>query len=57
MQEGVSKGANKPSVKKELAELKIEAEKLDNSKSKERSKTKSKSNKSKKTKSKTRLNR
>ena len=57
MQEGVSKGANKPSVKKELAELKIEAEKLDNSKSKERSKTKGKSNKSKKTKSKTRLNR
>ena len=57
MQEGVSKGANKPSVKKELAELKIEAEKLDNSKSKEKSKTKGKSNKSKKIKSKTKLNR
>ena len=32
MQEGVSKGAKKPSVKKELAELKIEAKKLDEEK-------------------------
>lgn len=36
MQEGVSKGAKKPSVKKELAELKVEAKKLDEQKSKER---------------------
>ena len=36
MQEGVSKGAKKPSVKKELAELKVEAKKLDEQKSKEK---------------------
>ena len=36
MQEGVSKGAKKPSVKKELAELKIEANKLDELKTKEK---------------------
>ncbi len=57
MQEGVSKGAKKPSVKKELAELKVEAEKLDNSKSKERNTTKSKPNKSKKANPKTKSNR
>lgn len=37
MQEGVSKGMKKPSVKKELAELKIEAKKLDELKTKEKS--------------------
>ena len=37
MQEGVSKGLKKPSVKKELAELKIEAKKLDELKTKEKS--------------------
>jgi len=36
MQEGVSKGMKKPSVKKELAELKIEAKKLDELKTKEK---------------------
>ena len=36
MQEGVSKGVKKPSVKKELAELKIEAKKLDELKTKEK---------------------
>ena len=36
MQEGVSKGAKKPSVKKELAELKVEAKRLDEQKSKEK---------------------
>lgn len=36
MQEGVSKGIEKPSVKKELAELKIEAKKLDELKTKEK---------------------
>ena len=36
MQEGVSKGVKKPSVKKELAELKIEAKKLDEQKTKEK---------------------
>lgn len=36
MQEGVSKGVKKPSVKKELAELKIEAKKLDDLKTKEK---------------------
>lgn len=36
MQEGVSKGAEKPSVRKELAELKVEAKKLDEIKSKEK---------------------
>ena len=36
MQEGVSKGTKKPSVKKELAELKIEAKKLDDLKTKEK---------------------
>ena len=39
MQEGVSKEVTKPSVKKELAELKIEAEKLDNQKNKEKTKS------------------
>lgn len=37
MQEGVSKGMKKPSVKKELAELKVEAKKLDELKTKEKS--------------------
>ena len=37
MQEGVSKGIKKASVKKELAELKVEAKKLDEMKSKEKS--------------------
>lgn len=36
MQEGVSKGAKKPSVKKELAELKVEAKKLDDKNLKKR---------------------
>ena len=36
MQEGVSKGFKKPSVKKELAELKVEAKKLDELKTKEK---------------------
>lgn len=36
MQEGVSKGMGKPSVKKELAELKVEAKKLDELKTKEK---------------------
>ena len=36
MQEGVSKGEKKPSVKKELAELKVEAKRLDEQKSKEK---------------------
>lgn len=53
-QEGVSKEVTKPSVKKELAELKVEAEKLDTQKSKEKNKTKVKANKQKKSKSKTR---
>ena len=57
MQEGVSKGAKKPSVKKELAELKVEAEKLDNSKTKERNSTHDKSNKTRKTKTKSKSNR
>ena len=57
MQEGVSKEVTKPSVKKELAELKIEAEKLDNQKSKEKTKTKAKTNKQKKSKTKTKSNR
>ena len=57
MQEGVSKGANKPSVKKELAELKIEAEKLDNQKNKDKTKNKAKTNKQKKSKTKTKSNR
>lgn len=57
MQEGVSKGAKKPSVKKELAELKVEAEKLDNSKTKERNSKQDKSNKTRKTKTKSKSNR
>ena len=57
MQEGVSKGATKPSVKKELADLKVEAEKLDNQKNKEKTKTKAKTNKQKKSKTKTKSNR
>ena len=36
MQEGVSNGKKNPSVKKELAELKVEAKKLDEQKSKEK---------------------
>lgn len=36
MQEGVSNGKKKPSVKKKLAELKVEAKKLDEQKSKEK---------------------
>lgn len=52
MQEGVSKEATKPSVKKELAELKVEAEKLDNQKNKEKTNTKTKINKQKKSKTK-----
>ncbi len=40
MQEGVSKGIKKPSVKKELAELKVEAKKLDEVKSKEKATSK-----------------
>lgn len=49
MQEGVSKEVRKPSVKKELAELKIEADKLDSQKTKQKNNTKSKAktNKSK----------
>lgn len=57
MQEGVSKEATKPSVKKELAELKIEAEKLDNQKNKEKTNTKTKINKQKKSKTKIKSNR
>lgn len=54
MQEGVSKEVRKPSVKKELAELKIEADKLDSQKTKQKNNTKSKAktNKQKKIKSK-----
>ena len=57
MQEGVSKEATKPSVKKELAELKVEAEKLDNQKNKDKTKNKAKTNKQKKSKTKTKSNR
>ena len=57
MQEGVSKEATKPSVKKELAELKVEAEKLDNQKNKEKTNTKTKINKQKKSKTKIKSNR
>ena len=54
MQEGVSKEVKKTSVKKELAELKIEADKLDSQKTKQKNNTKSKAktNKQKKIKSK-----
>ena len=54
MQEGASKEVKKPSVKKELAELKIEADKLDSQKTKQKNNTKSKAktNKQKKIKSK-----
>ena len=54
MQEGVSKEVKKTSVKKELAELKIEADKLDTQKTKQKNNTKSKAktNKQKKIKSK-----
>lgn len=45
MQEGVSKGITKPSVKKELAELKVEAKKLDEAKSREKNQTKTISHK------------
>ena len=57
MQEGVSKEATKPSVKNELAELKVEAEKLDNQKNKEKTNTKTKINKQKKSKTKIKSNR
>ena len=57
MQEGVSKEVTKPSVKKELAELKVEAEKLDNQKNKDKTKNKAKTNKQKKSKTKTKSNR
>ena len=57
MQEGVSKEVTKPSVKKELAELKVEAEKLDNQKNKEKTNTKTKINKQKKSKTKIKSNR
>ena len=57
MQEGVSKGAKKPSVKKELAELKIEARKLDELKTKEKAISKDVAHIPKKNKSKTKSNR
>lgn len=57
MQEGVSKGAKKPSVKKELAELKIEAKKLDELKTKEKAISKDIAHTPKKNKSKTKSNR
>lgn len=57
MQEGVSKGAKKPSVKKELAELKVEARKLDELKTKEKAISKDVAHVPKKNKSKTKSNR
>lgn len=57
MQEGVSKGAKKPSVKKELAELKVEARKLDELKTKEKAISKDVAYNPKKNKSKTKSNR
>lgn len=57
MQEGVSKGAKKPSVKKELAELKVEARKLDELKTKEKAISKDVAHIPKKNKSKTKSNR
>lgn len=55
MQEGVSKGIKKPSVKKELAELKIEAKKLDELKTKEKVITQGKTQNTKNTKNKTKI--
>ena len=57
MQEGVSKEEKKPSVKKELAELKVVAENLDNLKSKDKNNIISKTPGFKKIKSKTKSNR
>ena len=57
MQEGVSKEVRKPSVKKELAELKIEADKLDTQKTKQKNNTKSKAKTNKQKKSKSKSNR
>ena len=57
MQEGVSKEVKKTSVKKELAELKIEADKLDTQKTKQKNNTKSKAKTNKQKKSKTKSNR
>ena len=57
MQEGVSKEVKKPSVKKELAELKIEADKLDSQKTKQKNNTKSKAKTNKQKKSKSKSNR
>ena len=57
MQEGVSKEVRKPSVKKELAELKIEADKLDSQKTKQKNNTKSKAKTNKQKKSKSKSNR
>lgn len=57
MQEGVSKGIEKPSVKKELAELKIEAKKLDELKTKDKTISKNISHIPKVTENKTRSNR
>ena len=57
MQEGVSKEVKKTSVKKELAELKIEADKLDSQKTKQKNNTKSKAKTNKQKKSKSKSNR
>lgn len=57
MQEGVSKGIKKPSVKKELAELKVEAKKLDELKTKEKAISKDVVQTSKKTNKKVKFNR
>ncbi|MGM9876597.1 MAG: PcfB family protein [Bacilli bacterium] len=57
MQEGVSKGIKKPSVKKELAELKVEAKKLDELKTKEKAISKDVVHTPKKTNKKVKFNR
>ena len=57
MQDGVSKEVKKTSVKKELAELKIEADKLDTQKTKQKNNTKSKAKTNKQKKSKSKSNR
>lgn len=57
MQEGVSKGIKKPSVKKELAELKVEAKKLDELKTKEKAISKDVVQTPKKTNKKVKFNR
>ena len=57
MQEGVSKEVKKTSVKKELVELKIEADKLDTQKTKQKNNTKSKAKTNKQKKSKSKSNR